>query len=1342
VSDQVQDAASLSPSKRRLLELLLRKEQQAAAVPIPRRQPDETAPLSFAQERLWFLEQLEPLLGLYNMAAAWRLEGELDLPVLERSLEELVRRHESLRTVFPVRNGVPVQEVRSSAGFRLLTVDLTTLPPAAREAEARRQIETEFRRPCDLAAGPLFRAHLLRVDAGRHLLLLTTHHTVSDGWSHGVIQRELGALYAAFQAGRASPLPEPVIQYADYAAWHRRSLSEAELARQVSYWKEHLTGAPAQLELPTDRPRPPLQTYAGAVTRLELPRELILAVGEVAQRAGATPFMVLLATFHLLLARYSGQADVVVGTPVANRPRTELESVVGLFANTLAIRLNLAGDPDFLGLLDRMRTAALGAYAHQETPFEKIVEALRPERDFGTTPIFQVLFALQNTHSERLSLPGLHVEPFPFEEAIAKFDLSLFLWQDGDRLLAELKYNSDLFDVGRMERLLGHYRTLLQGITATPASRLSELPLLTENEQRVLAAWNDDTAASYPQHLCLHDLVRQQALRTPDATAVQMGSEARSYAELEALASRVAQVLRRHGVGSETCVGVCLERGPEMVAGLLGILKAGGAYVPLDPAWPRQRLDAILQGSAPALVLTESRLADLVPEGPPRLLLDRLEFAGDSEEPQLGAGDPEGLAYVLHTSGSTGAPKGVEVSHRAVVNFLCSMAQRPGFTAADTLLAVTTLSFDISVLELFLPLIVGGRVVIAGADEATDGERLATLISGSDATVMQATPATWRLLFEAGWSGAPGLKVLCGGEALPEDLADLLRARCGELWNMYGPTETTVWSTCADLTEDGPVHVGTPIANTRIYVLDRARRPVPMGVTGALYIGGAGLARGYRGRPELTAERFLPDPFSDEAGARMYHTGDLAQLRADGSLLLLGRLDHQVKLRGFRIELGEIELALRQHPRVADAVVTLQRSAAGELLAAYVVPAGEPPPAVELRDWLRASLPEYMLPAAWAFLEALPLTSSGKIARNALPSPTLAGVEATPALARDGVEASLLEVWRRVLPGTPLGVRDSFFDLGGHSLLAVRLLSQVRKEIGVDVTLAAFLRAPTIEGMARALKEGGARSGWQSVVPLQSAGSLRPFFAVHGIGGGVACFRDLAQLLGPRQPVYGLQAISLGGADREFDEVAEMAAHYIREMRSVQPQGPYRLGGFSFGGIIALEMAHQLLQAGEEVALLALLDTRAPGYPRFAGTGARIAAQLKGFTSAEPAQRGQFVRARVKSTFDYLRRRVLVRAYFRERAAGIERALADIGIAHLRAAHTYRCRPYPGRITLFRAEVQPLGCVPDPYNGWGPLAEGGVEVHCVSGEHATLVSQPHVQELARKLGKCLEREDC
>jgi amino acid adenylation domain-containing protein len=1174
------------------------------------------------------------------------------------------------------------------------------------------------------------------LDTERHVLLLVTHHTASDGWSHGILVRELSTIYAACRVEQAVPLPVPPLQYADYSAWHRRTLDEETLARQVKYWVDHLAGGPVRLELPTDRPRPAVQTYQGAVAQLGLPGELVRSLEAVGQRSGATLFMVLLAAFHLLLARYSGQEDVVVGTPVANRTRTELEGVVGLFANTVAIRVGLAGDPEFRELLNRTRTAAVGAYAHQDTPFERVVEVLRPERSFGSTPIFQVMFALQNTHAEELALAGLRVEPFTFEESTVKFDLNLFLWQDGDGLRAELKYNTDLFDAGRMERLLGHYRTLLEGIVAAPTARLSELPLLTAAEHRLLAEWNE-TAADYPHDACLQDLVTRQVQRTPDAPAVCMGGTVLTYGELEARANSLAQTLRAKGVVPETCVGICMERSPDLVAALLGILKAGGAYVPLDPSWPRERLARIVTASGPVLILTETRCAELLADICPQLLLDQVKPA-PAGAPPLRDGSPEQLAYVLHTSGSTGVPKGVEVTHRSVVNFLCSMARQPGLTAGDTLLAVTTLSFDISVLELFLPLLVGARVVLASREEGMDGERLAALIAASGATVMQGTPATWRLLFEAGWTGAKRLKVLCGGEALPEDLADQLRSRCGELWNLYGPTETTVWSTCADLTHGGPVHAGRPIANTRVYVLDRSLRPVPIGVSGDLYLGGAGLARGYRGRPELTAEYFTADPLSHEPGARRYRTGDLAQYRSDGTLLLLGRTDHQVKLRGFRIELGEIEMALRQHPGVADAVVVLQTGSGGEHLAAFVVPVGAPPEVGELRDLLRGSLPEYQVPTAWAFPETLPLTSSGKIDRKALPTAALAAGDESAALARDEVEAKVLQVWRQVLPKAHLGIRDHFFDVGGHSLLAVRLLGLLQRETGFEMSLAAFLRAPTIEGMAQVLKGGGVRSGWLSVVPLQSEGSLPPFFAVHGIGGGVACFRDLSRLLGPQQPFFGLQAVSLGGAEREYDQVEEMAAHYVREMRSVQPEGPYQLGGFSFGGVIAMEMAHQLLEAGEEVALLALFDTRAPGYPAFAGRGVRIAAQFKALLSEAPEARWRFVRDRLKSAQEILRRRLLMHSYFRGKAAGVERALADIGIAHLHAAHSYRSRAYPGRITLFRAESQPLGCIPDPNNGWGPLALDGVRVYPVSGQHATLVEEPHVQTLAAGLKDCLE----
>ncbi|MFL6291918.1 MAG: amino acid adenylation domain-containing protein [Thermoanaerobaculia bacterium] len=1027
-------------------------------VRVPRTGP---LPTSFAQQRLWFLDQLEPGSSAYNLSGGVRLAGALDVTALAGALSGIVRRHESLRTVFVEEDGQPRQMVGEAAGFPVALFDLSGLPAAAREAEVRRIAAAEARRPYDLARGPLVRCTLVRLEEREHALLVGMHHIVADGWSLGIFVRELGPLY------RGEALPELPIQYADYASWQRGWLRGELLEERLAWWKFHLGGAPQVVELPLDHPRPAVQSYRGRRAYLTLESDL----DEVARRLGVTPFMILLGAFATLLARYGSQPDVVVGTPIANRGRAELEDLIGMFANTLALRVDLSGDPGFDELARRVRQVALGAYAHQDIPFERLVDELRPERDLSHSPVFQVMLALQNLPGAQLDLAGLTLSPLEFEVDRTQFDLSLFLFprpQGG--LLARLEHAADLFDAATAERLLLHLRNLLDGIAEAPQRRLSDLPLLGAGERQELLAAGNRTAAEVPGRL-LHQLFEDRVRERPEAVAVAQEGESLTYGELNARANRLAHHLRGLGVGPESLVAVCLERSPAMLAALLGVLKAGGAYVPLDPTYPADRIAWVLEDSRASVVLRESDL-------------DRLDLSGESAvDPAAGPeplAGPENLAYVIYTSGSTGRPKGVAVRQRGAVSFLASMARQPGLGADDVLLAVTTIAFDIAVLELFLPLSRGGRVELVDRETAADGLRLIERIAGSGATVMQATPATWRVLLEAGWEGSPGLKVLCGGEALPPDLARELLARTRELWNVYGPTETTVWSavhpvSAADaLAADTsrPMPLGGAIANTQIYLLGRSGELVPPGAPGELHIGGEGLARGYLGRPDLTAERFVPDPFAP--GARLYRTGDLVRRSSrvkasDGALEFLGRVDHQVKIRGFRIELGEIEAVLSAQPSVRECAVVVREDVPGsKRLVAYVALHDGDPEA--LRGALRDRLPEYMVPQLFAVLPALPLTPNGKVDRRALlalPAPEGArGTGAEGIVApRNPVEEALAAVWAEVLHLDRVGIHDNFFALGGDSILVIQAATRSRKR-GVGFTPRQLFQNQTVAELA------------------------------------------------------------------------------------------------------------------------------------------------------------------------------------------------------------------------------------------------------------------------------------
>lgn len=1045
--------------------------------PVPR---TEAMPLSFAQQRLWFLEQFEPGNPMYNIPLTLRLRGELQVAALESAWQEIVRRHESLRTTFTAVAGEPVQHIAASRQIPLVITDLQALPEAQREAEAQRLGRERVRAPFDFVNGPLIRCELFRLRPDEHLLLLPMHHIISDGWSLGIITRELGALYSAFVQGQPSPLPELELHYVDYAVWQRNWLQGETLAQQIAYWRSALGDNPAPLQLPTDRPRPAVLTPNGDRVCFSWPRELAEQARQLSRTHQVTPFMTLLAAFKVLLQRYSGAPDIIVGSPIANRNHPGIANIIGFFVNTLVLRTNLDGDPTFAEVLQRVREVTLNAYNNQDVPFEKLVEALHVERDPSRSPLFQVMFVLQNLDLELPEMAGLSVSSADIDSATAKFDLRFSLFDRADGLSGDLEFNTDLFETATIARLLTHYRNVLEAVVRNPGLRLSEVPLLAEEERRkMLVEWNN-TGAAFPQEHCIHHWFEAQVEKTPEAVAVTFGAQTLSYAELNCRANRVAHHLQSLGVGPEVLVGIYVERSLEMVIGLLGILKAGGAYVPLDPNFPTERLALMLEDSAAPVLLTQEKLlATLPPHQAQVVCLESLfkengrhngaSAAARADNPVSHVGPPH-LAYVLFTSGSTGRPKGVQIEHRSVVNFLSSMAQEPGFTSNDVLLAVTTLSFDIAGLELYLPLVQGGRLVLAGAETAADGAALLRLLHESQATVMQATPATWRLLLAAGWNDTSNLKILCGGEALPAELAQDLLARCASLWNMYGPTETTIWSSLLAVeAAQGIVPIGRPIANTDMYIVDAHLNPVPLGVPGELLIGGAGLSRGYLKRPELTAEKFIPHPFSAAQDARLYRTGDLCRYRPEGVIEFLGRLDHQVKVRGFRIELGDIETALAQHPAVQAVVVMARADASGEnRLVAYLIAAGDAPAVSELRAFLQERLPEYMIPSAFVLLESFPLTPNGKVDRRALPEPEMRRSEAAAAFVapRTAVEAQVAAIWREVLRLEQIGVHDGFFELGGHSLLATQVVSRIQNVMQINLPVRTLFEAKTVAELA------------------------------------------------------------------------------------------------------------------------------------------------------------------------------------------------------------------------------------------------------------------------------------
>ena len=1096
------------------------KEGALAQIPAIRpREQTEDLPLSFAQERLWFLDQLMPDKAIYNVRAAWRLKGSLNVEALERSINAIVQRHEILRTIIGNRDGRAQQVIVSRRMGSLPVVDLSHLVAAKQESELHRLMQQEAQRPFDLAQGPLLRTTLIRQEPRTHFLLLTTHHMITDAWSMSIFFQELSVLYCAAVSRAAADLPGLAIQYADYALWQRSWLAGPEqgdgsgtgtvFEQQLAYWREPLTGAPPLLELPTDHPRPQAPSYRGGHYSFTLPPELVTSLHQLSRQEGVTLYMTLLTGFVLLLSRYSGQEDLVVGTPIANRKQVELEHMIGFFVNTLALRVSLSGQPSIRELLGRVREVALGAYAHQDLPFERLVDALHPQRNLSYAPLFQVMFVLQNVVRVPLDLPELTAEALAIESGVSQFDLKLTVLEDKQDIFGVLEYSLDLFELETIERMAGHFQRLLEGMVAQAEQRVEHLPLLTQAElRRLLVEWNP-AATALPQKLCLHELFEQQANCLPEVVALVFKEQQFTYGELNQRANHLAQSLRRSGVGPERLVGFCLRRSVEMVIGILGILKAGGAYVPLDPAYPKERLAFMLSDSHASLLLTQQELLPHLPAFSGEVIcLDQFSLAStslDAVGEKVAEEHADQLAYVIYTSGSTGKPKGVMLSHRNVANFFVGMDQRLSAERPGVWLAVTSISFDISVLELLWTLTRGFKVVIQdelseiGTATEADAYPVAAQISHYQVTHLQCTPSLMQILLSDGQTRAALSQLDCimlGGEALPPSLAAALRELVrGRILNMYGPTETTIWSStfALDNLERG-VAIGTPIANTTMYVLDSRLQPVPIGVTGELYIGGLGVARGYWNRPELTAERFMPDPFvgslisasegdgssvpglaSCRPGSRLYRTGDLARYRNDGQLLYLGRRDAQVKIRGHRIELGEIEAILRQHPQLSEAVVDAQKPPHGDLrLVAYVVSSSSHVPSLsELRTFLSTQLPGYMLPATFVFLDALPLTLNGKVDRKMLPMPEIrqGGTDNSYMSPRTQTEEQLAQIWASVLKLDRVSIHDNFFELGGHSLLATQIISRIQTSFQIALPLRNLFITPTIADLARSIEE-------------------------------------------------------------------------------------------------------------------------------------------------------------------------------------------------------------------------------------------------------------------------------
>ncbi|TCP59049.1 amino acid adenylation domain-containing protein [Tumebacillus sp. BK434] len=1297
----------------------------------------DDAPLSFAQRRLWFIDQLEPGSSAYNIVNLMRLQGPFDFEVFENSFAELVKRHESLRTVFPFQMGEPTQNVLDEFPLPLVLVDLQGM--ANGEALALQAAQTEAERPFDLAQGPLVRLHVYKLQPDSHLLLLVMHHIISDGWSMGVLVRELAALYDAFRAGNQSPLAPLPLQYSGYSRWQHQRFQGEWMQQQLGYWKRQLGGELPVLDLPTDRPRQPARSamQAGRCA-FELDAPLTQAIKELGRKQGATLYMTLLAAFQTLLFRYSGQTDILVGSPIAGRSHKELEQLIGFFINTLVLRTDLSGDPGFAELLQRVVQTTLNAYANQDVPFEMLVAELQHEREKGRTPLFQALFVLQNTPESGQEFPGLVLTSMPLESTTAKFELSLMMAESESGLQGVFEYSCDLWDAGTIERMSGHLIKLLESLTADPAQPVGKLPMLTAAEERqLLIDWNQ-TGTGCSGESTVHELVERYAATTPSAIALMFEQETMSYLDLNERANRLAHRLQKLGIGQGGRVGIYMERSFEMIVAMVAILKTGAAYVPFNVNDPQERLLYMLEDTQVGVLLTQQRLADRLPKCEAATVSVDIagEFADECAANLEVPVSKDAAAYIMYTSGSTGQPKGVEVAHRGIVR-LVREAGYAEFTSEDVFLQFAQIAFDASTLEIWGALLNGGKLAIFPPHQASLAE-LGAAIEAYGVTTLWLTAGLFHSMVEHHPEGLRGLRwLLAGGDVLSvPHVKKALEHFDGCLINGYGPTENTTFTTCHQVVDpsrlEQTVPIGRPVANTTVYVLDAAEQLVPVGVPGELYTGGAGLALGYLNQPELSAEKFVANPFGE---GKLYRTGDLVRWMPCGELEFIGRIDSQVKVRGFRVEIGEIEAALVQHPWIREAVVIVREEGGSKRLAAYVTAEGMGELAMsDLTGFLQQTLPDYMIPDVLEVLADLPLNPNGKVDRKALAARSVSYErEAVFAAPQDRIELELLQLWNELLGDGSYGVTDDFFKVGGHSLLAVRLIAQIEKRFGQKLPLSVLFDEGTIRRLAARLRQGGQALPATPLVTIQSGlpGTAEtPLFLVHPVGGSVFAYLDLARELGSDQPVYGLQARGLEDHRAPLVVMEEIAAEYVAAIRTVQQSGPYRLGGWSLGGSIAFAMAGQLRALGEEVELLALIDARAPlaDYQREMDDQELLLAFARDLAGQHGLQLEELAHAELSLREDAL---AALLALAREHQVfgsdlGLEdlQRLLNVFRSNYTAFNRYAALHRAERVLLIQAE----NAESDAY-GWTELAEE-VEVHRIGGNHFTLLQAPHVQELA------------
>ena len=1332
----------LSEARRKLLEKRLKGAawSEEGEQQIPRRERSDPAPLSLAQERFWFLNQLNPKDPTYNMHEAWQVEGDLDIDALASAVNQVVARQATLRMTIGKHKGQLVQIIHEEMPIELSVHDLSHLAGEAQQEQVQQMAIAEARALFDLYKGPLLRFTVLRQSATRHTLMYTIHHIVSDENSNDIFWRELTHFYLSEVGNQTkeSSIPKLPIQYDDFSEWQREWLSQEEHDRQMSYWEKRLAGEAKLLELPLDKVRPTLQTARGGMIQRRFADDLTGQVQSLAQRSGVTPFMIFMALFQLLLNRYSQQDDIWVGTPIANRQRSEVKDLIGLFLNTIVIRTQFQPELSFNNLLELVKHSSFDAFSHQDLPFEQLVDHLQPPRDPAYHPLFQVMFVYSPTEALSRSIPGLEMSKLRVDGGVAKFDLTLFVASGTDGIEVGLEYNTDLFKVETIERMLVHLEVLLRNVLSQPNLALNKVNFISEIELEQLAAWNPQPLLNAQSAYLLHQLIEANALQNPGKTAVQFADESLSYGDLIARATQLSAVLIRHGVNRGDFVGLYAERRPEMLVGILAILKAGGAYVPIDPEYPTERIQHIMEDAALKVVLSCS--ASELPENSQATTLLQINevLQANSEQdypvthPDI---SPDDLAYLIYTSGSTGKPKGVMVSHANIVHSTTarySFYERP----IERFLLLSSFAFDSSMVGIFWTLCGGGTLVLLPAGMHQNVRYICDTVSRQKVTHLLALPSLYQVVLEESIPGqlASLNTVIVAGEACHLSLVALHYEQQPQtdLYNEYGPTEGTVWSHAYRFPTDfvGPtVPIGTAIPNVQGFVLDRNQQLLPVGVPGELVLAGAGISAGYLNQPELTAEKFISIPgLGFTESAKLYRTGDLVRWRPDGNLDFLGRVDHQVKIRGFRIELGEIEALLLDHPEVSNAAVVVHNNGTiiqpdNQLIAYYVTK--DRTDDATLISYLSELLPSYMIPTLFVSLPSFPISANGKVNRQALPAleKTVTTGNIEYAGPRDELEQMLVEHWQRLLNAKQIGVHDNFFALGGHSLLALRLFARIEEITGRKMLLSTLFEAPTVAELAERIRDRDYRPEWTSLVPIKPEGFKRPYFYVSPYQISVLELRMISNYFDQERPFYGLQPQGLHEAEETHDSIQAMAAHYIEAIQSIQAEGPYLIGGHCAGGWVAYEMALQLEALGETVQYLGIVDMPAPDFrlpdeSRWKRISKRLAYYAKDNRLIYAVAWQLKLQVESKLLFRY--------------GSPQSRRIQAVRDVHDKAYANYDFeRGYQGPLHLVRSSDN-MSILSDPtwYKNWEKMTPQPVVYSDIHSTHARLLFDPEAKDLA------------